>query len=204
VGLLLLPACLARFEVGEIDGGSDGESDTSANSNTGNETASESGTEGNGACASPCEGDESCVMGECVAMCPVACDATLEICVGGECVCRFGFTPCGGMCVDLDSDTMNCGECGDACAMGVCSEGNCESEGCQESTDCDGMCVSLEQHPLHCGSCDHACAGDELCIEGECVGYQLVDCGSDLDCRAGVCCSFEEQGSICVDGDSCP
>jgi hypothetical protein len=180
-----LSACLVRFEVGELGGGSNTESDTIATTDTSNEDTTEGGTGGNGECL-------------------LACDATLEICLDGECVCRFGFTPCGGICVDLNSAAMHCGECDEACVAGVCSEGNCETEGCQESTDCDGTCVNLEQSQLHCGSCDHACAGDELCIEGECVGYQPIDCGSDLDCGTGVCCSFEEQGSICVDGDACP
>jgi hypothetical protein len=187
MGALVLPACLARFEVGEL-GGSDGGSETSANTTTDGET--ESGSEsGSG-------GDDEC--GE------LACDETLEICDDGECVCRFGFTPCGGTCVDLQTDSLHCGECGDACGAGVCDEGNCEPDGCQESTDCDGICVNLEHDPLHCGNCDHACAGDELCIESECVGYQLIDCGSDLDCGVGVCCSFEDLGSVCIDGDSCP
>ena len=199
-----MPACLARFEVGELGGGSDGDSETITSATTDNETAGESGTGDGGECGEPCSDDESCVLGECVAMCQVACDETLEICDDGECVCRFGFTPCGGVCVDLHTNPLHCGECDEACGGEVCDEGNCEPDGCQESTDCDGICVSLEHNPLHCGTCNHACAGDELCVEGECVGYQPIDCGSDLDCDTGVCCSFERQGSVCLDGDSCP
>jgi hypothetical protein len=99
---------------------------------------------------------------------------------------------------------MHCGECDDACDVGVCDEGNCEPDGCQESTDCDGVCVDLEHSALHCGSCNEACAVDELCIEGECVGYQPIDCRSDLDCDAGVCCTLEREAKVCIEGDSCP
>jgi hypothetical protein len=188
-GALLLSGCLARFEVGSS-------SDSGTETIGGSETATE--------CGEPCNTDESCVMGECVAPCPIPCDATLEICDDGECVCRFAFTPCGGICVDLRSDPMNCGGCGDACEVGVCDQGNCELGGCQGSTDCDGACVDLEVSPLHCGSCHEACVGDELCIEGECVGYEPIVCRSDLDCRAGICCAIEGQGKICIEGDSCP
>ena len=44
--------------------------------------------------------------------------------VGGE--CREGFTPCDGLCVDLQTDRQNCGACGNACAtaeacvLGIC------------------------------------------------------------------------------------
>jgi hypothetical protein len=198
----VLSGCLAKFEIGSSDGGSETLASTTGGSETAAQTETETG--GNGECSEPCEDDESCVMGQCVAPCPVPCDATLEICDDGECVCRFGFTPCGGVCVDLLSDAMHCGECSEACDVGVCDEGSCEPDGCQESTDCNGSCVDLEHSPLHCGGCDEACDGDELCIEAECVGYQPTDCRSDLDCDAGVCCAIEGEDKICVDGDSCP
>ena len=44
--------------------------------------------------------------------------------VGGE--CRDDFTPCDGVCVDLQTDRHNCGACGNACApaeacvVGIC------------------------------------------------------------------------------------
>jgi hypothetical protein len=178
---VLLPACLARFEVGGGD--------------TGSETAASTETSSGGESGGESEAGDG---GEC------SCDATLEICDDGECVCRFGFSLCTGECVDLQSDPMHCGDCDEACTVGACDEGNCDPDGCQESTDCGGACVDIEHSPLHCGGCDQACAGDELCIEGECVGYQSSDCRSDLDCGAGVCCSVEEQGKLCVDGDLCP
>lgn len=192
---------MARFEIGSSsDSGSESLTSTTGASGT----STESGTGGSDACDEPCNEGETCMMGQCVAPCPDPCDATLEICANGECVCRFGFTPCGGICVDLSSDAMHCGECDEACDVGVCDEGNCEPDGCQESTDCDGVCVDLEHSALHCGTCNDACAADELCIEGACVGYQPSDCRSDLDCGAGVCCAVEGQDKICVDGDSCP
>jgi hypothetical protein len=47
-------------------------------------------------------------------------------CVAGECVCADGLSPCDGDCVDLRSDPLNCGECGEVCAGDeVCADGDC-------------------------------------------------------------------------------
>lgn len=34
---------------------------------------------------------------------------------------------------------------------------------------CDGVCVNTQEDPMHCGDCETACAGDEFCIEGQCM-----------------------------------
>ncbi|MBK8253140.1 MAG: hypothetical protein IPK82_10795 [Polyangiaceae bacterium] len=44
--------------------------------------------------------------------------------------CAFGLTDCGGVCVDLTSDSTNCGACAAACALGdVCLGGICTAPG---------------------------------------------------------------------------
>jgi hypothetical protein len=44
--------------------------------------------------------------------------------VGGECI--EGFSVCRGACVDLQSDALNCGACGNACGVGAtCAAGVC-------------------------------------------------------------------------------
>src|SRR5207253_3060536 len=38
------------------------------------------------------------------------------VCVGGECGCPGGLTPCGDTCVNLRTDREHCGACGTSCA----------------------------------------------------------------------------------------
>jgi hypothetical protein len=41
--------------------------------------------------------------------------------------CRVGETDCSGVCVDTDSDLLNCGSCGNACVGDeLCNAGSCE------------------------------------------------------------------------------
>jgi hypothetical protein len=39
--------------------------------------------------------------------------------------CNTGMTACGNQCVDVRTDTANCGRCGNACQNGACSAGAC-------------------------------------------------------------------------------
>jgi hypothetical protein len=43
-------------------------------------------------------------------------------------VCELPTTNCGGTCVTLDSDPVNCGHCGRVCASGICTAGACVGE----------------------------------------------------------------------------
>ncbi len=42
-----------------------------------------------------------------------------------EPLCEDGLEWCAGECVDLSSDPMNCGECGNECDSGICEDGTC-------------------------------------------------------------------------------
>ena len=93
--------------------------------------------------------------------------------------CAVGLTECpdeGGSlrCVDLQSDTCHCGECGNQCD---CSEGICVSCG-RDTINCvPGVCgpgsrdecVDHLNNPDNCGGCDIACTEDEQCYGGSCV-----------------------------------
>ena len=56
-------------------------------------------------------------------------------CISGACQCAAGFTPCSGACVDINTDSNNCGGCGHVCpaltspsfgsTCGLLSAGNC-------------------------------------------------------------------------------
>ena len=230
LGLALVQvSCLARFEVGDSSG-SAADSGSGADASTtaaeamdmgGSETDAgacqpgqtecgagcvdlQSDRDNCGSCGNDCETGESCQLGDCVEACAPACDPIVEQCVGGECQCREGLDPCGGACVDRQTDPQHCGSCNMDCGAEVCQDGDCVSECGEELVDCDGACVDLDRDPLHCGGCAMACGGDELCIEGECYGYAPIDCDTDLDCNGGLCCELDESEKICLYGDQCP
>ena len=56
-------------------------------------------------------------------------------CTGGTCQCKSGYTPCSGSCVDVNTDSSNCGSCGHVCPVltspssgstcGLVSAGHC-------------------------------------------------------------------------------
>jgi hypothetical protein len=52
----------------------------------------------------------------------------LEVCAAGQCVddCpAVGLSSCGGECVDTSNDPDHCGSCTNACATGLCANGEC-------------------------------------------------------------------------------
>lgn len=82
-----------------------------------------------------------------------------------------------GGCVDLSTDPMHCGECGNGCEAGdgelaVCADADCEviCDAASGFADCsgDGECIDLNVADEHCGSCGNNCEYGE-CVEGECV-----------------------------------
>jgi hypothetical protein len=70
-------------------------------------------------------------------------------------VCLAGYTCCGTLCRDLQTDPNNCGSCGHVCASG---------DSC-----CSGSCVNEQTSVTHCGACDVACSGDGSCVSGACL-----------------------------------
>jgi hypothetical protein len=70
----------------------------------------------------PCAFDTNNDSSHCGAGC-AAC-ATGTYCSQGQCVCGPApYEDCSGSCVNTNSDTHNCGGCGNACA--TCSGGKC-------------------------------------------------------------------------------
>jgi hypothetical protein len=138
---------------------------------------SEAGTDdgGSGSCpAVHCGAAQACRGGECIPR--SRCEAPLDLCTdawGGQ------------SCVDLLTDPLNCGVCGDRCPH-VCSLGFCVTPPeCPPSrTVCEGACVDLESDPLHCGACGRHCAlATPYCTRGACGGA----CPGDLDVCDGTC-----------------
>ncbi len=128
-----------------------------------------------GECGEDCGPGGRCVAADCIDACGDSCDDEREVCVGGDCICRLGFSRCGDVCVDLDTNPAFCGECDESCLDDeepeVCEAGDCVDEeiGCSPGlTQCGQSCVNLRSHPLHCDECGRACDGDEVCIDGDC------------------------------------
>ena len=76
-------------------------------------------------------------------------------------------TLCGKICVDLQTDPLHCGLCGNPCpGEDPCLSGVC---GCPSPyAGCARSCVDLARNSRHCGVCGHTCATGELCDTGAC------------------------------------
>lgn len=133
-------------------------------------------------------------------------DKLLEPDAGGTCDCDGG-TCCGGVCVDTDTSSANCGRCGNACGAGsTCEGGHCRCTAGRSECAPDG-CVDTQTDPAHCGDCETSC-GPQGCVDGACTcpGNQTFcapdgcvntdndrdHCGScdnvcDTQCRNGTC-----------------
>lgn len=150
-------------------------------------------------------------------------------CVPGNCVA--GWTCCPGLdaCVDLTSDSSNCGACGAACAIGEqcihradtgqtfcsrCIPDDCAAFG---AVCCPGndACVAFYQDEQNCGGCGLSCAADEHCIyeehagRTECTRCNPDDCGAfGASCCPGVddsCIAFFQDEQNCGGcGLACP
>lgn len=90
--------------------------------------------------------------------------------LGEEDDCLSGSTKCGGTCVVLGEDNLNCGACGTACATGrVCSAGTCALS-CQAGlADCSGSCRDLQSDRANCGGCGTVCIVGQVCSSGACT-----------------------------------
>lgn len=85
-----------------------------------------------GTCTNACPGGWRCSGGKCVATAYVVVTtvtkASSPAAIGHilRPICKSGMTLCGGTCVDLKTDTGNCGSCNNSCAKGkYCVSGYC-------------------------------------------------------------------------------
>jgi hypothetical protein len=118
---------------------------------------------------------------------------------GGQCVpCPPGQVPCGNVCcpcpaetpnacgdvcVDLNNDNANCGQCGLGCLAGT----QC----------CSGHCKDLQSDPQNCNQCGQSCTPGFSCVSGDCV------CGSHMTCPAGQACCSDSCTDIMNDPQNC-
>lgn len=145
--------------------------------------AGEGGTAGNGAGAEGGVGGQAGAGGEAGTGGQAGTGGEAGSGGAGSCA-ESGLDKCDAVCVDLDTDQNNCGECGTVCetALPFCTLGEC-TDGCQqgfsdccveESTEevnmCDvaHACRDTENDASHCGGCGNACSGGEHCTNGHC------------------------------------
>jgi hypothetical protein len=105
--------------------------------------------------------------------------------------------PCGGACVVIDMDPLNCGMCGNACSGGqYCQVGSCTCGDYEHF--CNGVCTS-HSDPLNCGSCGNVCSGGKVCKGDKC------ECGQGYQDCNGVCFDVQSDPAHCgLQCQSCP
>jgi hypothetical protein len=176
--------------------------------------------------ACPCRGDGDCLkvpnsprcdvtVGQCVACLPVNDNCTtgsscrkinsvwacLATCVDGDSSCQKILGPtsscCGGACIDIAKDVLNCGACGNpcpavsngqpACTNGACVVGICNTNfaDCDKSP-ADGCEANLGSDTMNCGACGTVCMpgpnAGAMCSGGKCSSLCLPgwsDCNGD-------------------------
>jgi hypothetical protein len=79
-------------------------------------------------------------------------------------------TLCDDECVDLQSQRENCGQCGNACAMGQeCKSGTCR---CKDDQSLCGLgCIPILSDVANCGGCGNVCLPPMKCNNGKCVEH---------------------------------
>lgn len=127
---------------------------------------------------------------------------------GNQLMCQPGLSACANACVNLQSESGNCGSCGETCtAPAVCANGSCSSACAAGFQKCGDTCVSMATDAGHCGGCEKACDAGVPCYGGVCgcpesvlfCGGQCFDPMSD-SAHCGSCETACSGGSACVDG----
>jgi len=166
-----------------------------------------------GGCGIDCGEDGVCEANTCVPACIPGCDDVMELCVAGQCECRFGFDRCGDECANYETDWSDCGGCDNPCAKGLfCNGGECLPD-CGDLDACELDCVDTESNPLHCGDCEDPCELWQVCLGGECFDalepevYPCDACPCANGClEEGLTqCCFDEflDVPVCVEEEAC-
>ena len=140
------------------------------------------------------------------------------LCWRGACGCPNGFSQCGDECKQLQSDSQNCGACGNVCkaptnvndpawicgpgaapanTKWLCSTGECTLQcepgfgDCNKQFCADGCEVSLAADPNNCGACGNKCNANQLCIDGACL------CPEGTTACDGQCVDFGSDTENC-------
>ncbi|PJB37498.1 MAG: hypothetical protein CO108_20965 [Deltaproteobacteria bacterium CG_4_9_14_3_um_filter_63_12] len=112
----------------------------------------------------------------------------------GQCAADCYGSCCGGVCVDVSANALNCGACGTACAAGQgCLSGSCVV-GCDGGLfDCGAGCVDVVNNGKNCGACGQDCGPSAVCSNGECKN----GCEAGLSACAGSCTELRIDAANC-------
>ncbi|MBL8950057.1 MAG: hypothetical protein JNK82_04730 [Myxococcaceae bacterium] len=103
-------------------------------------------------------------------------------------------TDCDGKCVDLATDSRNCGTCGKTCGAGsVCRDGTCGVSCSTGLTQCTDRCVNTQVDPMNCGGCGTTCQANETCSTGTCTSV----CPMGTQLCSGGCVNVQTDSSNC-------
>jgi hypothetical protein len=123
-------------------------------------------------------------------------------CASGVGSCGEGGQCCAGQCISVQTDSRNCGRCGNDCGGSPCVSGVCLNPCRAGLTYCDGECVDLLRDGRHCGTCGTVCQGLNTCQDGRCTCRQRLEtCETDDQCcqnsrRAPLANPELYQGSV--------
>ena len=114
--------------------------------------------------------------------------------------CSVGSILCEDACASLNSDSNNCGACGNVCSGGTtCISGICCLPG---QAACGGVCTSTQSDDNNCGNCGVICGSGLSCVSGSCCST----CASSCYATASGPSSAQTATVTCGSGDAllCP
>jgi Stigma-specific protein, Stig1 len=97
--------------------------------------------------------------------------------------CDVGMTDCGGVCVNILTDTNHCGGCDQPCFLpNVCDGSGVCGAGCNNGLiTCDGVCVDIDSNALHCGACNQPCPTGWICENRVCGDGSCTETSSQAE-----------------------
>ena len=161
----------------------------------------------NGDCESTCALCEECSGGQCVAKTCGACEDCNAATGGCESICQSNETCCGGACTDTQTDSSNCGECGEACSAGyVCDEGTCRSTCTGPACVCPAGATACDWFSQASPSCSNGCnCAERADGSGSTCFGNGINCSFFFPCVTDADCAqiYPGQGLVCIRKGSC-